>query len=80
MCEQCINGLCEDHEREQRDREAGFERGSLIHLLTKIIALPLPSLIIGDPRERAEELQARIINLKLSACGRLQKLVDALPE
>ncbi len=79
-CIKCVNIPCEAHEAEERAREQFYERLAQVRALNELLAVPLPPIIIGDERGRAGELCMRIIELKLSACGRLQKLIDALPE
>lgn len=51
----------------------------LMDRLTAILAAPLPSLIIGDPRNKADMLQDVIIDLKIAAGVRLQAEVDKIP-
>jgi hypothetical protein len=51
----------------------------LMDRLTAILAAPLPSLIIGDPRNKADMLQDVIIDLKIAAGVRLRAEVDKIP-
>ncbi len=52
---------------------------ALMDRLTAILAAPLPSLIIGDPRLQADILQGRLVDLKLAATIRLQAEVEKIP-
>lgn len=73
-CQRCTE-LCEKHAAEADARTAEFDLRDKVERLAKVLCTPFPPLVLGVERPKIDQLETKLVDLKLAACELLLPLI-----